>query len=394
MFQENESWWDVVCILDLANLSATVRVAGNADVKRSLRSSGVTNHDESEHSTVSSTNGNGVVKLNSNKEARLLHQISSQLTSKISSSLSGTDSDDHLSARDSRFYQSCMAVLQSNSRFGHEDVELWLRVQFRDFLISTLNMVFLYNHINGSTSSEASSKSQPVPSPQETTVPTPSSGPIHASTEATRINMNKISQPSKRLYEKALSQVLQLKDNEMIQTAISWEWMVPTRSADNNLNDSSNNANRKRMLETISTLKLLLLRLQIEINLSFNALEIILNNLIACITSEQLVQSMVVMLPESQGGLHPIAVCLFSPHPQIRFLASNILTHIESYPSTIIYLSSLNSMYLSAYQRNVKKSQEGALLRETELFQIRLSARPVENEGDLDDAFIDTLEFL
>jgi hypothetical protein len=81
--------------------------------------------------------------------------------------------------------------------------------------------------------------------------------------------------------------------------------------------------------------------------------------------SESSMQGLLVLLPESTGGLFPIAVGLFHSDPSVRKCAINILQNVRKYQSTMTAFESLNPFLLDAFERQLRKVEDGTL--ETEI---------------------------
>jgi hypothetical protein len=82
--------------------------------------------------------------------------------------------------------------------------------------------------------------------------------------------------------------------------------------------------------------------------------------------SEGSLQALLVLLPESVGGLSCIATGLFHSSPRVRYCATQILTKVQEFRSTLCAFHALNKMFISAYDRQLVKVNSGALLREIE----------------------------
>ena len=70
---------------------------------------------------------------------------------------------------------------------------------------------------------------------------------------------------------------------------------------------------------------------------------------------------MLVCMPESLGGLHPILSGLLSVNPQVRLHVLHILEKLTSYPSTKHVLDHMNNTLKAAYARQLQKLQNGQL---------------------------------
>ena len=72
-------------------------------------------------------------------------------------------------------------------------------------------------------------------------------------------------------------------------------------------------------------------------------------------------QGLLVLLPESTGGLFPIAVGLFHSDPTVRKCAVNILQNVKKYQSTMTAFQSLNPFLLDAFEWQLQKDKDGTL---------------------------------
>jgi hypothetical protein len=66
------------------------------------------------------------------------------------------------------------------------------------------------------------------------------------------------------------------------------------------------------------------------------------------------------LLPESQGGLFPLAINLFHTHPQVRFATVEMLQRLDRIEEGKGAVSSLNYFLLLTYHRLLRESQESA----------------------------------
>jgi len=82
-------------------------------------------------------------------------------------------------------------------------------------------------------------------------------------------------------------------------------------------------------------------------------------DLLQVLRSEEDVQALLSLLPESEGGLYPLAVGLFSPSPAVKLSALKILDAVRSFPSTRPAFDSLNSVLSRAFDSQWQKHQLG-----------------------------------
>jgi hypothetical protein len=84
------------------------------------------------------------------------------------------------------------------------------------------------------------------------------------------------------------------------------------------------------------------------------------------LVSESSLQALLVMLPESQGGIMTIAAGLFSSLPTVRLSTVQILHRMNEFASTRPALKSLDTFMRNAMERQTKKWKDGSLLQEVE----------------------------
>ena len=84
--------------------------------------------------------------------------------------------------------------------------------------------------------------------------------------------------------------------------------------------------------------------------------------------SEEAVRALLVLLPESQGGIVPLAVGLFHPNPQVRIHSVEIMKLIRKYPSTKYVYDNLNSFIIDSFSRQEERLNNGMLLHDVASF--------------------------
>lgn len=70
------------------------------------------------------------------------------------------------------------------------------------------------------------------------------------------------------------------------------------------------------------------------------------------------VVEMLVHCPPQQGGLQPIAMCLFHQQESIRNMAVDLLNVIRDYPVGFQFLQSLNQFFRYSYIRQANEQQQ------------------------------------
>ena len=94
-------------------------------------------------------------------------------------------------------------------------------------------------------------------------------------------------------------------------------------------------------------------------------LEHIFGALARGIQNENAAQVLLCLLPESSGGLHPIAAALLHKNTAVRKHAAALLMRIESFASTAPAFNSLNPFFLVAFQRASAAAVEAPEASET-----------------------------
>jgi len=84
--------------------------------------------------------------------------------------------------------------------------------------------------------------------------------------------------------------------------------------------------------------------------------------------SEAAVRALLVLLPESQGGIVPLAVGLFHPNPQVRIHSVEVIKLIRKYPSTKCVYDNLNSFITDSFSRQEERLNNGMLLHDVASF--------------------------
>ena len=301
MFQQHESWWDLLCVLDLPHNTGTIL---SAEEKRHEDSSGRTDR--------SSMSG-----INSNKQ--------SQLNNDGSNGNEEEEGNTYINM-DEKFITSVLSGIQS--KLGEE----WVRQQFIDY---TNNILYLAQNISLLKSRRLNEKKRKV-------------------LEANSFRAN-----------------ILRKNPEFLQ-APSNPWILIDK---NKIQD--NNKDEKDIIdcEKGDTLKYYIFRLQNEENIhpKYEAEKMYFE--LSRLKSEADIQALLTLLPESDGGLYPIAVGLFNPNPLVRLYTIQLLESIKKFPSTSPSLDGLNFMLLSALKNVESKMKSRHLDNEIKADNIRTKDR-------------------
>lgn len=84
---------------------------------------------------------------------------------------------------------------------------------------------------------------------------------------------------------------------------------------------------------------------------------ILLQDLLQCLQGREQVLEVISLFPQSQGGLNPLAACLFHHSQEIRQLAILILQRLEVEPIGKIAFNSLNNFLLLTYSRYIAENK-------------------------------------
>jgi hypothetical protein len=99
--------------------------------------------------------------------------------------------------------------------------------------------------------------------------------------------------------------------------------------------------------------------------------------------TEHTLQALLVLMPQSKGGLLPIAIGLFHKSPLVRHYALLVLQRIQQYASTRCAYTALDGYFHTAYDRQLEKEASGSL--QVEIVEFNRSSkepRPNTQEGE------------
>jgi len=297
MFQQHESWWDLLCILDLPHNTGTIL---SAEEKRHDESGG-----RSDRSSLSA--------MNSNKQ---MHHNEG----------SGNEEEEgntyvHM---DDKFITAVLSGIQS--KLGEE----WVRQQFIDY---TNNILYLAQNMS-------------------------------------LLKSRRLSEKKRKIMEANSFRASILRKTPEFSGIPTNPWLLVDKNrlekeTTSNIIDS----------EKGDTLKYYVFRLQNEENIHpiFEAETMFYE--LSRLTTEADIQALLTLLPESEGGLYPIASGLFNPNPSVRLYTVQLLESIKKYPSTSPSLEGLNLMLSSAFIRVQQKIQSGSLENDIKIYNMRTKER-------------------
>lgn len=284
MFQQHESWWDLLCVLDLPHNTGTIL---SAEEKR---------HDDS--GGRSDRNSTINKQLNHNEDI-------------------GNDEEEEgitYLSMDEKFISGVLSGIQS--KLGEE----WVRQQFIDY---TNNIVYLAQNMS-------------------------------------LLKSRRISDKKRKIMEANSFRASILRKTPEFLVTPTNPWLMYDGDIDAEKGD---------------TLKYFIFRLQNEENIHpvFEAETMFYE--LSRLATEADIQALLTLLPESEGGLYPVASGLFSPNPSVRMYTVQILGAIKKFPSTSPSLEGLNSMLSSAFIRVQQKIQSGSIENDIRTYNTRTKER-------------------
>lgn len=408
MFQQRESWWDVLCVLDLPNNTGTVITAEDKKESTTSKSGG----SNASGSASGSGNSNGSSSSSSSSSNGMHHSVSAATLAAATDTAdvpmgglgSGHPSRANLTANeekqqhlavDSRFIQGVVSGI--NALFGEE----WVRQQFADYTGSLLtfiqdkNMLLHMSRLDDRTrhvaeanlqrltileassefkdlpkhpwvwdklATEASSVSVANPAAATAaTAATTSSGTTTAPASPER-NRSTTPVPPPPTADAPPPAPLPTMSNRSRNTSSS-SFPVSANSSTSSMTQvgppSVSLLSAASMFNPLS-LKTKLLRLRLDQSVTFTR-EMETHLLMAekYLVSEVAMQGLVILFPESQGGLTPFAAGMFHASPIIRYCTLILLNRIRAYPSTKAAFEGMNTFVLAGHQRLQEKWDAG-----------------------------------
>jgi hypothetical protein len=373
MFQQRESWWDILCVLDLPNNTGTVITT--EDKKSEPLSSGSMHHSVSTATLAAATDTADVPV----KGLGSAHASRSNLSVEESNNL-------HFGV-DQRFIQSVISGI--NALIGEE----WTRQQFADYAATLLTFIQDKNMLLHMSRLEERTRRIAEANLQRLTVLELSSEfkdmPKHpwvwdtlAGSETTSgtgtimsaASVREEAVPASPKQSSITSSESAPARNTALEPAPSLQVPLPSTTISSPLNPTG-------MFNPLS-LKTKLLRLRLDQSTTF-VREMETHMLMAekYLISETAIQGLVILFPESQGGLTPFAAGMFHASPVIRYCTLVILNRIQCYASCKAAFDGMNTFLLAGYKRLQEKLVDGSLIDEAQkrtekLFQIDGTVTP------------------
>jgi len=352
MFQQHDNWWDLLCILDLPNCTGHVYSAEERKLE----------------------DGSGLSFGNSKNS-------SSSLPS--SSAPSSYEDSLHYSV-DSKFIQGVV------SGIGARINEDWVRQQFYDYTSAILShaqdlggMYLNSDRLNDKTKKFLDANAARISVVDKTSefLSLPTHPFVWGYNDSDVIDEKSIHEEEYGLAaESGIVPTELFPVSEEIESEVK---KSPTKeTAVNNFYDGI-------------LLKSYIRKLQYEVNIDSNDEAALYYSYLDCrLQSESSMQGLLVLLPESIGGLFPIAVGLFNSNPTVRKCSVSILQNVRKYKSTATAFQSLNPFLIEAFDHQESKLKDGSIDKEIvamkELYKRRrerLHERQLQGmKGDGDDS--------
>jgi hypothetical protein len=374
MFQENDSWWDLLCVLDLPNNTGTVKTV---EEKRAEDEKTKPNRSHANVAALSGSNHNPVAAI-------------------------ANDDQPHYSM-DNKFITTLLSAV------SHKLTEDVVRQKFFDYTSAIMHQAqaidLIYkNSLNApppplsqplpsvsSTSPAASSSSNasgtPAPRSVSPAIPAPSgtgTGSMHGKLTLVRDRKNNSANAAglrKMLTANAQRAVLLSETTEFARAA-THPWpgnnSINADNTGHHVDELDTEILRKHRVQygiadnkaplDGFALKASVFRFQHEVNvptaeIAQMIVELFLS-IAACGTGDDTVtsvnaQALIALFPESMYGIHPIAACLLSSSPVARYFATRIIQILNLYETTRPAVDSLNGQLKFAFERNATKIRDG-----------------------------------
>lgn len=349
MFQQRDSWWDILCILDLPNGTGTVQTADEKRLEENNTAS--TKHSNRMSSSHTSSAQHSQASANTNNSSQ-----TSSTSSRTTQQLAVENDHSHIRL-DQKFITAVLSGVSVNLD------EHWVQRQFYNY---TMDIVYLAQDIAQGKKALIRSKRllKNVKIQFRSNI-------VRASYLATTKEFSHIPN-NPWTAEHTIKDINNVDDsiNPSVSSTTVFGVNISSSSESSNpvTEESDNNINKCQCHGEI--LKDHILRLQCEQSFRFiQEIILIFKDLDSCLVVERDVQGLLTLLPESRGGLFLIASPLFHGNPVMKFLATKILHKVSLYKSTRPALVSLGSFFHSSFARQLQSLQDGTLEREAVLFE-------------------------
>ena len=376
MFQEMDSKWDMLCVLDLPNDTSTVM---SSDEKRA---------------DVASTKRKPVSSRPATQED------ASRVTAENPEESSLTSHE----TLDYRFFTNILAGITIN-KYG----EAWIRAQFwahvaqiLDYAIDAKQTFFDSTNQDAASEAKKNKKKQTIGEKardilrRRSSSQDQSSSPTSINVSRERSSSSEAGDARESMAEKTQSAFSLSQKSEFTFSANKYRAKILSRSKEIDLMPASIFLwSQYDDLNLWKQIRRLVYEVDIDTTTSLQIFSDIHKCIVACsdaVNAELRCQGLLSMLPvpntRNNGGLHCIAVGLFHSHAKIRRLTVEILKQLGSFPSTSYLISGLNRMYTIAYTKNLLLLEQGTLLTEEEdavANDTSMAKRLIEQEKELRD---------
>lgn len=412
MFQENEKWWDIVCVLDMPNSKASVRVPEPEKDQKPRRRSGTNPSSTTPSGTLSNSGSSNNLQAMAQDTHPLAQSTSStvsrsrmgQLASRLIPSSSSTtmsnplmydvfDEDSDFYQYDLKFIHTLISTINANSRVQGPEMESWLRIQFREYSFNIMRLIQIHNQLTGRSEAFVVAKERSNKPNSKTNSKSNHNSSTLDDTADLRLEngdgiqdsfrIQKLSPRYQKIYERNLGRIFLLRDLEHVAVVSSGLWLAdllqsssPSASMTSGAAECEEEDLSIEILVLTRTIQSAILKLQMSAELNSSEVELILSTIDKFITTESRAQLLLYLLPENQGGLHCIGAHMLHESPYVRKLAFFVLQKISCYSSTRPGFSALNFMLKSAYQRLEFKVADDSISAEILCYKRRQAQLP------------------
>lgn len=304
MFQSKESWWDLICILDLPNQTGSVYGVGE---KRLL----------DDHLNSSSNH----LKSNSSSSSKSTQQLM-------------LEDNSHL-RNDQNFIIGVQSLINNN--FG----EYYIKQEFYDY---TCQIFYLANDTKGLIAS------------------------------------SRLSENIKKLHNRNIVRSSILKESKEFQLSRKhfWKHLNSPSTVEDLVNYDQGSSISTVMVPIGDVLLECVRKLQCQVNLNDKEVSAIYATFIKYLNSERDLRALVVLFPESTGGLTLLVQGIFHHNIVIKLNCLHLLQRLSRYESTSPAIRiGLNPFIVITYDRLIEQFRQGILQRELDLY--------LENENNKQD---------
>lgn len=398
MFQQHDSWWDLLCVLDLPNNTGHIY---SAEERRSQDSSkGGAGRMTPPPNHVTKGNNKHAVSYEDmphySVDNKFIKAVLSGINAQIGEDWVRQQFYDHtsnilhlaldqdqnilqhnhkLSAVQRKFAEQNAArvkLIRQSAEFVELASHPWVWCADKD----SAEKEHLHSQANSAANSTANS---PAGSPL---VPSTMSASM-ATAAALRAPAPQPSPPRKGLRGSKVAPAISTSSSDLSAELAEDKQAsrVGATAEDNKEQEMVSIANPARGVKSIwLLLRSYVRKLQLESGLNaIDETQLYYQQLEQYLRSEGSLQALLTLLPQSKGGLLPIATGLFHKSPLVRLHASRILQRIQQFPSTKAAYKSLEGYFHTAYERQHTKDLDGTL--QNEILEYNRAARESSANG-------------